>query len=297
MKKRPLQWHPAFQAVLQIELMEDREFLRFLEEYNLTKKPLQIDTLIIKMDRGKRIHKSFGRLFRQYNIVEYKSPGDYLSINDFFKVMSYAGFFQSSSARDGEIPPEELTVTLMTCRYPRKLLNFLKNRYRAEISEVYQGIYYVSGLLFPMQVVVIGRLSKDENIWLSRLRKHLDRKKDIEVLAREYRGKEKDPLYAAAMDLIVRANWKMYEEEKMCDALRELFADELQESERKGEMRGVIKGVEALILDNLEEGRTRERIIEKLMKRYSLDKTAAESYFERFGAEPANPLDKSRGND
>ena len=65
MKKRPLQWHPAFQAVLQIELMEDREFLRFLEEYNLTKKPLQIDTLIIKMDRGKRIHKSFGRLFRQ----------------------------------------------------------------------------------------------------------------------------------------------------------------------------------------------------------------------------------------
>ena len=55
--------------------------------------------------------------------------------------------------------------------------------------------------------------------------------------------------------------------------------------------------MEALILDNLEEGRTRERIIEKLMKRYSLDKTAAESYFERFGAEPANPLDKSRGND
>lgn len=37
------------------------------------------------------------------------------------------------------------------------------------------------------------------------------------------------------MDLIVRANWeKVKEEIKMCDALRELFAEELKESEEKG---------------------------------------------------------------
>lgn len=40
--------------------------------------------------------------------------------------------------------------------------------------------------------------------------------------------------YQAAMDLIVRANWdRMKEEKEMCEALRELFADELQESEEK----------------------------------------------------------------
>ena len=40
-------------------------------------------------------------------------------------------------------------------------------------------------------------------------------------------GKENNPLYSAAMDLIVRANWNVYKEEnQMCDALKELF-DEL----------------------------------------------------------------------
>ena len=38
------------------------------------------------------------------------------------------------------------------------------------------------------------------------------------------------------MDLIVRANWdRMKEEKEMCEALRELFADELQESKEQGE--------------------------------------------------------------
>ena len=36
------------------------------------------------------------------------------------------------------------------------------------------------------------------------------------------------------MDLIIRANWENVKEEKnMCEALRELFADELRESEEK----------------------------------------------------------------
>lgn len=79
MEEKTLQWHAAFQAALQIEFMEEKEYLQFLEEYNLSKKPLQIDTLIIKLEPGRKIQKSLGRIFRQYNIVEYKSPGDYIS--------------------------------------------------------------------------------------------------------------------------------------------------------------------------------------------------------------------------
>lgn len=60
MTEKRLQWHPAFQAALQIELMEDREFLQFYDEYNLSKKPMQMDTLIIHTDPGRRIHKSIG---------------------------------------------------------------------------------------------------------------------------------------------------------------------------------------------------------------------------------------------
>ena len=70
MKRSLLQWHPAFQAVLQIELSEEAEFLDFLKEYNLTDGPLRADTLIIKKEQDRRIQKNIGQIFRRFNIVE-----------------------------------------------------------------------------------------------------------------------------------------------------------------------------------------------------------------------------------
>lgn len=256
MTQKLLQWHPAFQAVVQIELMEDRESLQFLKEYNLTDKPLRIDTLIIKVEAGIQIKKNIGRIFRQYNIVEYKGPDDYHGVNSFFKTMGYACILQSTTEREQEISPDELTVTLVSNRYPRKLTCFLKTRYGVGITQPYPGIYYISGLLFPVQLVVQKQLSEKENIWLSRLRHDLKKKEDIEVLAREYAGRDSDPLYSAAMDLIVRANLDMYKEEnEMCDALNELFADKLEakraEGISEGKSAGIAEGIAESILEVL----------------------------------------------
>ena len=65
---------PCLQAILQIEFGEEAQYLQFLKEYNLTEKPLQMDTLIIKAVSGRKIRKKIGAFFRQYNIVEYKAP-------------------------------------------------------------------------------------------------------------------------------------------------------------------------------------------------------------------------------
>ena len=126
-----LQWHPAFQAAMQI-----------------------------------------GRIFKRYNILEYKSPEKSHTVNSFFKVVSYAGLLQSNTQREQEIPPEEITITLIGDRYPRRLLAYLKRRHRIGIEQAYPGIYYVDGLLFPMQVIVQRELDKGENVWLSRLRQN-----------------------------------------------------------------------------------------------------------------------------
>ena len=166
-----LQWHPAFQAAMQI-----------------------------------------GRIFKRYNILEYKSPEKSHTVNSFFKVVSYAGLLQSNTQREQEIPPEEITITLIGDRYPRRLLAYLKRQHRIRIEQAYPGIYYVEGMLFPMQVVVQRELDKGENVWLSRLRQNLQMREDVEALARAYKGKDGNPLYSAVMDLIVRANWKIYEE-------------------------------------------------------------------------------------
>ena len=41
-----IQWHPAFDAALQIEFGEEAEYLEFDSEHLLSKKPMQIDVLI-----------------------------------------------------------------------------------------------------------------------------------------------------------------------------------------------------------------------------------------------------------
>ena len=77
-----IQWHPAFDAALQIELGEETKYLEFDSEHLLSKKPMQIDVLV-KNERHVKIQKNIGRIFRQYNVVEYKSPEDDLNIDDF----------------------------------------------------------------------------------------------------------------------------------------------------------------------------------------------------------------------
>ena len=92
-----LQWHPAFFAEIQIELQEDAEHLIFENEHQLGTKPKEIDVLIIKKDKGRVIRKNIGRIFRQHNIVEYKSPLDYLLSLIHISYFPYAGTFPGRS--------------------------------------------------------------------------------------------------------------------------------------------------------------------------------------------------------
>ncbi|MGL5438105.1 MAG: 3-isopropylmalate dehydrogenase [Lachnospiraceae bacterium] len=234
---------------MQIEL-SDTKGLQFLKEYNLTEKPLQIDSLVLKLEPGCEVSKSIGRIFRRYNIIEYKSPGDYISVNDYYKVLGYTCIYQSNTETVQAIKPEELTITLIANHYPRVLMEHLKVQYGAEIDLMFPGIYYLKGLMFPVQIIITGKLSPGEYIWLSRLRMNLKVAEDIRPLAEAYKGKEKHPHYEAVMNLIIRANYQQYEEGKyMCEALRELFADELQEREEKGLTQGLAESILQLLTD------------------------------------------------
>ena len=62
---------------------------------------------------------------------------------------------------------------------------------------------------------------------------------------REYEKHRKSKGYAAVMDLITRANWEQMEvEKKMCDALKELFSEELKEADNNGRTEGIQTGIQ-----------------------------------------------------
>ena len=287
-KNQVLQWHPAFFAGLQIELEEDADCLEFIQEYSLGTKPMEIDVLI-KKEETRVLKKSIGKIFRKHNIIEYKSPMDYLSVDDYYKAYGYAYFYKADRVPVNEVLLEELTISLVSERYPKKLLGYLKKQRGFLVIEKYPGIYYVEGDVLPVQIVVTSRLAKEESLWLRNLTNKLKSRKDAEELVREYEKHYKNVLYESLMDIIVEANEEKFEEVKeMCEALRRLMKDELEAERMEGEEIGekigkekgerqMLLGMNRLILKLSELGRMDD------MVKAAKDKEYQEKLFREFG--------------
>ena len=91
------------------------------------------------------------------------------------------------------------------------------------------GIYDIKGDRFDMQLIVTSKLTKEKNFWLKNLTNDIKDPEMIREIIAEFRKHEKDKLYQSIMDMIVRANREMFKEDEdmMCDALRELYQEEI----------------------------------------------------------------------
>lgn len=234
--EKVLQWHPAFYAGIQIELQQESDNLIFENEHQLGTKPFGIDVLIVKKEKEKPIQKNIGQIFRKYNIMEYKSPTDYLSVDDFYKVYGYTCFYKADVETVDDIPIEELTISLVCQECPKKLFRHLREERKYYIKRNNSGIYYVTGDKIPIQIIVTKELSRMENLWLGSLTNQLKDTADAEALIRNYEKNESNHLYKSVMNIIVEANKAKFEEVRaMCEALDEIFKDKFDEKRSEGE--------------------------------------------------------------
>lgn len=97
------------------------------------------------------------------------------------------------------------------------------------------GIYWLENEFLPIQIILNHELSSDENRWLNSLRTDIRADQETDRLIRDYKAHKDSKLYQAVMDLVVRANQKAMKEARdmLCDALKELFAEELEEEAKK----------------------------------------------------------------
>lgn len=285
-----LQWHPAFFADIQIELEEDRKNLIFENEHQLGTKPMEIDVLVIKKKREIPISKNIGRIFRKYNIIEYKSPTDYMSINDFYKVCGYAFFYKSDTVLEDEIPIDEITITLVSRGHPRKLIRHLQEFWGCRVKLYDRGIYYVSGIKIPMQIIVTEQLSKEKNLWLRSLTDRMKDATDMKQLLNEYREKQGNPLYESVMQLIVRANEEKFREaDCMCEALNRIIQDQIEEKIRNSLQAGYDEGFGKGMEEGMQQGMQQsEHNINSLILRLAelgrtddIIRSAADSEYQR----------------
>lgn len=83
--------------------------------------------------------------------------------------------------------------------------------------------------------------------------------------------------------LIDEAYKRQIKEEMRMTQIGQMLIDEgMEKGMKKGIEKGMEKGIQALIEDNREDGVSEERIVEKLQKRFSMDRGKAEAYLQRF---------------
>ena len=163
-----------------------------------------------------------------------------------------------------------LRITFVCNRYPREMVKHLKEVRGMRAEQHYKGIYYLKGDAVPMQLLITHELTQEENYWLQNLRTNLKAGEEISSLITRYEPYRDSKDYAAVMDLITRANWKEMEvEEEMCDALRELFADELEREKEKARISGHAQGRAEGCELGIEQGKTEGIRLAKLVFRLS----------------------------
>ncbi len=239
-------WHPGFVAAAGIELKDERNLI-LIPEKNISKEPIRID-LFIQRDRGEKVRNEIGHLFRRYNVIEYKSPEDGLSVDDFFKTLGYACLLKGLGETVDEYPKDEITISIFRDTYPRELFVYLEHSGMI-VEERYDGIYYVTGNIpFPAQIIVTSRLDKKHTSLriLSNHASEEDVRSFIEQAKKMTKPGDRNNV-DAVLQVSATANRELYEkirgDSEMCEALRELMKDEIEKERAQGIAQGIVQGI------------------------------------------------------
>ena len=265
-KNQAIAWHPAFIEALQLELEEYRDSLEFQTEHPLTAEPLKIDCIVIKKVPDVVINKNIAAIFRDINIIEYKSPSDYVSVADFHKVYAYAYLYSAFE----DVPIDKMTISFIESHYPKKLLAYLQKERDCKVEKSEQGIYTVKGDFLPIQIIDNRMLPAEENLWLKELYNKLDQQEFRRILT-EISSQKKATMIGAYLDAIIRANKEILQEDyNMTDSLSSVtnFLEEIGISakwEAKGEARAKENEALAIARNMVDLGLPPETVISATM--------------------------------
>ena len=247
-------WHSGHYAAIKLEFLENDADLTYETEHQLNHEPIRIDLLVIKKNKDIQIANELGAAFRGYNIMEYKSEEDSLSIDTVFKANAYAMLYKAYADEVDGIKIDDITVTLTRLGYPRNAMKALAEQGYA-IEEKNQGIYMVTGrAILPTQIIVISRLKEELHFWITKLRKSITKEQILQVLkkGKELNEKKIDLYIGPLINVLADANRKAMdkireEEPDMGNYFRELYKDDLEKQWNDG----VAKGEEIANIKNI----------------------------------------------
>lgn len=229
-KRQRVNWHEAVSCAIQIELQDYAHLLEYHSEYVLGKNSYRIDLLVIKKLSQEIIPKSIAYIFRSFNLFEIKGIGSSASIDSYYKTIGYAGLLINQAGRKNQYSSLDISLTLLSCHYPRKLIQHLTQERKLTIAKISPGVYHVNKETFNAQIIVTQELLPLENLYLRCLTNHLQDMELITRLADDYKLHQQHPMYNRYMHQLTTANQKTKGESIMiCEGLLNLYGTSSEE--------------------------------------------------------------------
>ena len=233
MNEKKKQWHPGFVSATDMEFKEQRENLLYQSEYNLGTKPLQIDLLVTKKDPDIEMESEIGKIFRKYNIMEYKSPGDHLDIDAFYKVEGYGCLYKSFGEFSDARAADDITITIVRDTKPEGLFRYFRE-HNIRTESPFPGVYYILGNFFFRTQIIVGReLIQKDHMWIKALSNNVQ-KEEMKMLlekANSLTGKHERELAESILEICLRANSQVANElrgeNEMYDTLMKIMEPEV----------------------------------------------------------------------
>lgn len=216
-KKNIIQWHPGFCSAMELTLRKDRDNLTFERERLLSRKPLQIDFLIMHKNQDIPVKSTIGHIFKKINIFEYKSTRDALNIDTFYKVMAYGCLYKSESREKADsVSADDITLSIVRASKPVKFFERLEKD-RILVDSKWPGIDYLKGekILFDTQIIVSDELDENEYIWLCALSEKLKEgtaEKIISDMKKLRRGTWESDAAESVLKVAVSANENIFDD-------------------------------------------------------------------------------------
>ena len=242
-----IEYHYGFYGAVHVEYEPRNIQMEYLQEHELGDEPVRMDMLILKHDQTP-LTDPVGSFFRGHNVLEYKSPEDHLSINDFYKVQGYAMLYKGLSRTMNEVPAQELTVSIFQHAYPREMFRRLEE-IELGITMFYPGVYHVTGRIgVPTQVIVTSRLPQNEYEAFKALSKDATREDLIRLL--KLTQENEDPkmidYVRAVLNVSIAINKRLFTEIKeagiMTEAVYSVFKEEMDKERQEGRQEGRLEG-------------------------------------------------------
>lgn len=256
-----IEYHYGFYGAVHAEYEPMNIDMEYLQEHELGNEPVRMDMLIIKHEE-RPLTDPVGSFFRTYNVLEYKSPVDSLTEDDFYKVQGYALLYKGIT---GGVPLSGMTVSIFRHIYPRDMISKLRGN-GLTVEEAHPGVYRVRGAVsVPAQIVVTSKLPRDGYEAFRALSKDAT-KEDIAKLLSNTDPQMFDYI-RPVLEVSISINRDIFEEIKedgaMSEAVRKYFADDFKREHSYGLAEGRKEGISEGRTAGLAEGR-REGILTTL---------------------------------